>query len=118
MCVCVQREEGENKAGGGGGRERGRRGRRKSWRVTERSKGGGGEGEEQCRKGVIECAKAQRSGRDRMQPRERGEGEVKDRGSENEEEAEEEGRERGRREGEISSCQMVSSKTSASSYRP
>lgn len=34
-----------------------------------------------------------------MQPRERGEGEVKDRGSENEEEAEEEGREGERKEG-------------------
>lgn len=54
-----------------------------------------------------------------MQWRERGEGEVKDRGSEHEEEAEEEGRrERGRREGEISSCQMVSNKTSASSHKP
>lgn len=49
-----------------------------------------------------------------MQQGERGEGEVKDRGSDHEEEAEEEGR----REGEISSCQMVSNKTSASSHKP
>lgn len=50
--------------------------------------------------------------------RERGEGEVKDRGREHEEEeeAEEEGREE---EGEISSlCQMVSNKTSVSSHKP
>lgn len=84
-----------------------------------------GEGEEQDRKGgrERECAEAKRSGRDRMQWRETGEGEVKDRGSEHEEEAEEERRreegwEGGRREGEISSCQMVSNKTSASSHKP
>lgn len=56
--------------------------------------------------------------------REKREGEVKDRGREHEEEAEEEGREaeeEGREkeeEGEISSCQMVSNKTSASSQQP
>lgn len=44
---------------------------------------------------------------------ERGEGEVKDRGREHEEEAEEEGK-----EGEVSSCQMVFNKTSASSHKP
>lgn len=85
-----------------------------------------GEGEEQDREGGRECAEAQRSGRDRMQRREREkrEGEVKDRGREHEEEAEEEGREaeeEGREkeeEGEISSCQMVSNKTSASSQQP
>lgn len=59
-----------------------------------------------------ECAKAQRSGRDRMQWREIGEGEVKDGGSKHEEEAEEEGRREGGREEEISSYQMVSNKTS------
>lgn len=88
-----------------------------------------GEGEEQGREGGREGENVQKhrgvggtecSGE---REREKREGEVKDRGREHEEEAEEEGREaeeegREKEEGEISSCQMVSNKTSASSQQP
>lgn len=87
-----------------------------------------GEGEEQDREGGREGENVQKhrgvGGTECSGEREKREGEVKDRGREHEEEAEEEGREaeeEGREkeeEGEISLCQMVSNKTSASSQQP
>lgn len=88
----MQRDEGESRAGGGGGRRRRKWGRaeRKEARARGREEWEEGEeelevkevgeGEEQGKEGGRECACTQRSGRDRMQRREKREGEVKDRG--------------------------------------
>lgn len=121
VCVCAQRD-GENRAGGGGGRERVEGGKgvkergagRGGGRVGERGEGGGRGARQEGREGENVQRHRGVGGTECSGERERGEGEVKDRGREHEEEeAEVEGR-----EGEISSCQMVSNKTSASSHKP